>query len=126
MYNVPLKLRKIWAEEDRQGIVRICMRTDEGNCQGRVTKEHALYHAGKQLQDNEAILDICAYHTEVDQFQDGGGMNKEKHTWIALNRLSESRLRELSKGEDKIALRDRLNKKYGHFQPVLQDNKINY
>ena len=113
MNRVPQKLRRKWREENRRGEVRVCMRAGEGNCQGRVTAEHAIIYAGKQLQDEWAILWICAFHHEVDQFQDGGGMNKEKHVWIALNRAPEARLRELSKGEDKIALRDRLNEKYG-------------
>lgn len=116
MNNVPQKLRQQWREEDWRGEVRICMRANEENCQGRVTKEHALYHAGKQLQDEEAILDICAFHHGVDEFQDRGDLNKEKHTWIALNLMPEARLRELSKGEDKIALRDRLNIKYGIYE----------
>lgn len=113
MNNVPQKLRRKWHLEDLMGINRLCMRADEGNCQGRVTKEHALYYAGKQIQEEWAILDICAYHTEVDFHQDGGGMNKQKHAWIALNLAPEERLRELSKGEDKVALRDRLNEIYG-------------
>lgn len=117
MNNVPQKLRKKWAQEDIQGIKRICLRSDEGNCQGRITKEHALYFAGKQLQDEEAILDICEFHHDVGPFQGIGDLNKEKHTWIALSRLSDQRLRELSKAEDKIAVRDRLNLIYGVYKP---------
>ena len=122
MNNVPPKLKKKWKEEDLRGERRICMRIDEGDCQGRLTKEHAIIHAGKQLQEEWAILDICAFHHGVDEFQDRGNLNKEKHTWIALNRAPEARLRELSKGEDKIALRDRLNVIYGQYKPLL----INY
>ncbi len=125
MNNVPAKLRRQWATEDLSGISRICMRADEGNCDGRITKEHALYYAGKQIQEDWAILDICAFHTEVDFHQDGGGMNKEKHIWIALNRSPEEKLKELSKGENKIALRDRLNAKYGTWEAPLTLN-INY
>ncbi len=119
MNNVPQKLRKQWQEEDWRGERRVCMRADEGNCQGRLTKEHALYHAGKQLQDDWAILDICEFHHSVGPFQDRGDLKKEKHTWIALNRAPEARLRELSKGEDKVALRDRLNAIYGIYKPLL-------
>jgi hypothetical protein len=113
MNNVPAKLRKQWKLEDDSGHIRVCMRSEEGNCQGRLTKEHAIIYAGKQLQEDWAILDICAFHHGVDKFQDCGNLDKEKHIWIALNRAPEARLRELSKGEDKIALRDRLNAKYG-------------
>lgn len=95
------------------------MRSDEGNCQGRLTKEHALYYAGKQLQDEFSILDICEFHHGVGSFQDRGNLNKQKHTWIALNRAPEARLKELDKGEDKIALRERLNAVYGVYKPLL-------
>ena len=128
MNNVPQKLRKQWALEDMMGIVRVCMRADEGDCDGRITKEHAMYHAGKQIQEDWAILDICAYHTEVDFHQDGGGMNKEKHVWIALNRAPETRLIELSKATDYLALKARLNAKYGVWSAPKQFNSlsINY
>lgn len=125
MNKVPQKLRKQWATEDLMGIKRVCLRSDEGNCSGRITKEHAIIYAGKSLQEDWAILNICAYHHEVDRFQDGGGMNKEKHVWIALNRAPDERLVELSKGEDKLALRERLNAKYGVYVQPLSVN-INY
>lgn len=120
MNNVPQKLRNKWATEDLLGMKRECLRTDEGNCQGRVTMEHAIIYAGKQLQEEWAILPICEFHHGVNNFQDRGNLNKEKHVWIALNRAPEDRLRELSKGEDKVALRDRLNIRYGRYkEPIL-------
>lgn len=112
MNNVPQKLRNKWRKEDWLGIQRECMRADEGNCAGRITKEHAIIYAGKQLQEEWAILDICVYHHEVDEYQDGGGMNKEKHIWLALCRAPEERLLALRKSIDYIALRNRLNVKY--------------
>ena len=129
MYNVPQKLRKQWSMEDLLGIQRICMRADEGNCTGRLTKEHAFYYAGKQLQEDWAILDLCAYHHEVDEFQDSGGVDKEKHLWIALNRAPEARLKELGKAVDYLALRNHLNAKYGIWKssiPFIGDKFINY
>ena len=114
MNNVPKKLRKQWAEEDGYfGNQRVCMRADEGNCDGRITKEHAIIFAGKQLQEEWAILDICAFHHEVDFHQDGGGMNKQKHVWLALMRAPEERLLALSKATDLIHERNRLNMVYG-------------
>ena len=103
------------------------MRADEGNCRGRVTKEHAITYKGSQLQEEWAILDICAFHHGVDNYQDSGDLIKEKHTWIALNRAPEGRLEELSKGEDKVALKNRLNVKYGvYVPPLISLNTINY
>lgn len=116
MNNVPTKLRNKWREEDRIGIKRVCLRADEGNCSGRLTKEHAIIYAGKQLQEEWAILDICEFHHGVNNFQDRGDLNKEKHIWIALNRATDEELIQISKGEDKIALRGRLNAIYGVYQ----------
>lgn len=120
MNNVPQNLRRKWQEEDWRGEKRECMRAEEGNCQGRVTKEHAIIYAGKQLQEEWAILDICEFHHGVNNFQDRGDLDKEKHVWIALNRAPEARLIELSKGEDKVALRDRLNLIYGIFNTIYK------
>ncbi len=113
MNNVPAKLKRKWKEEDLFGIKRVCMRLEEGNCSGRLTKEHAIIYAGKQLQEEWAILDICEYHHGVNNFQDRGNLKKEKHIWIALNRAPVERLVALSKAIDYLALRDRLNAKYG-------------
>lgn len=120
MNAVPQKLRTKWKKEDLLGIKRVCLRSDERNCKGRLTKEHCITYAGKQLQEEWAILDICAYHHGVDQFQDCGDLNKEKHVWIALNRAPEGRLVELSKSEDKVALKQRLDAKYGVYSgPII-------
>lgn len=113
MNNVPNKLRQKWREEDWRGVYRECMRAKEGNCQGRITAEHAIIYAGKQLQEEWALLWICEFHHAVCNFQDQGDLNKEKHVWIALNRAPEERLKELSKAVDYLAMKKRLNQKYG-------------
>ena len=56
-------------------------------CQGRLTWEHAVTHAGRRVNEVWAIVRICAYAHEVDQFQDGGGMVKEINRWIAFSRI---------------------------------------
>lgn len=120
MNKVPKKLRRKWVEEDWRGEVRACVRAHEGNCSGRLTKEHAIIYAGKQLQEEWSILDVCEYHHAVNNFQDRGNLKKEIHVWIALNRAPDERLIALSKGEDKLALRSRLNAKYGIYKtPII-------
>lgn len=121
MNNVPKKLRDKWRMEDMLGMHRECMRADEGNCQGRLTKEHALIYAGKQLQKEFAILDICEFHHGVNNFQDKGDLNKEKHVWIALNRASDEELIAISKNISYINLRERLNAKYGLYEEYIAD-----
>lgn len=115
MNNVPQKLKTQWQNEDKAGMKRVCLRADEGDCDGRLTKEHAMTFAGSQIQEEWAILDICEFHHAVNKYQDSGKLNKEKHTWIALNRATEAQLRSISKAEDKVAIRDRLNAKYGEY-----------
>lgn len=91
----------------------ICARASDGGCDGRITWEHTLIYAGKQIDEVWAIIHLCAYHHEVDEFQDGGGLNKEKNVWIALNRATDQELLKYSKAINYIRERDRLNKIYG-------------
>ncbi len=107
MNNTPKFLKEKWKNENPK-----CCRFSEGNCQGRLTKDHTIIYAGKQLQEDWAIVDVCEYHHAVDNFQDGGDLNREKHVWIALNRATDEELLRVSRAIDYIALKDRLNKKY--------------
>lgn len=90
-----------------------CARADEGGCDGRITWEHALIYAGRQMDEAWAILGICSYHHAVNQHQDGGGMNKEKHEWLALRQAPEGRLQAMSKAINYEQKLKYLNSKYG-------------
>lgn len=57
-------------------------------CAGRLTREHALIYAGSRIDEAWAIVILCAYAHEVDQFQDGGGLDKRINEWIAINRMT--------------------------------------
>lgn len=92
---------------------KVCARSKEGNCQGRITFEHAIIYAGKQLQKKWSIVPLCCFHHAVDEFQDGGDLNKEKNFWIALNRATSAELLNISKAVNYLARREFLNKKYG-------------
>ena len=89
-------------------------------CEGRITMEHAILHSGKRLQKKWAIVAICARAHEVDEFQDAGTMDKDLNIWCALNRATDSELKEISKCKDWIRERDRLNDVYGDYK--LADN----
>jgi hypothetical protein len=91
----------------------ICLRKDEGNCVGKITYEHALIYAGKQVDEPFAILKICEYHHAVNRFQDGGDLNKEKHEWLALSRATEADFQKYYKANWKQKL-SFLNGKYGN------------
>lgn len=91
----------------------LCARRHDSPCGGRITWEHAIIFAGKQLNEVWAIIKLCERHHGVNGYQDRGELNKERNIQIALNRATDDELRAISKSTDYIALRDRLNKKYG-------------
>lgn len=95
----------------------ICCRYADGGCAGRITREHALIYAGRQIDEPWAIIKICARHHGVDEWQDRGDMNKEKNVWIALNKANDQDLTKYSKAIDYIRERKRLNEKYGNYRP---------
>lgn len=93
----------------------VCARKCDGSCAGRITWEHALIFGGKQIDEAWAIVKLCAYHHAVDEWQDGGDLQKEKNVCIALNRATDDELRKYSKAVNYIELRTKLNEKY-HLQ----------
>lgn len=62
------------------------------DCQGRITLEHVWTYAGPQINEPWAIIKACAWSHDVDQFQDGGNLNKAKHQYISLALASEEDL----------------------------------
>lgn len=88
-----------------------CARADECDCKGRITFEHALIYAGRQIQEKWAILPICAYHHAVDQYQDCGKMDKNKHEWLAISRMTEEDMQKYPRFDWKQRLKY-LNTKY--------------
>ena len=109
MKKIPESLRNEMANDP---YYQKCARHNEGGCSRTITWEHAIIYAGKQLNEKWAILPICSYHHAVNEYQDGGNMNKEKHVWLALCRATDDELKAISKAVDYIALRERLNAKY--------------
>lgn len=110
MNNMPPKLRQ---ELQADPEYTKCARHKDGGCDGRITWEHAIIFAGKQVQKRWAIIPLCEYHHAVNKHQDGSGLDKQKNICIALNRATDDELKEISKATDYIALRSRLNKIYG-------------
>ena len=79
MNNMPSKLKKDIFNDN--WYLKCCRVDDKANCSGRMTKEHALYYAGSQVQEKWAIISLCWYHHL------GFGLNKEYNQWVALYRL---------------------------------------
>lgn len=93
---------------------QICARHNDGGCGGSLTWEHALIFGGLQIGEAWAIIILCSRHHAVNEYQDGGDLQKEKNVWIALNQATDEELRKYSKATDYIRLKKILNEKYSH------------
>lgn len=120
MNNIPIKLRKQLASDS---YYHACARKGwhEHACAGRITWEHALILAGKQVQERFAIIPLCAKAHAVDAFQDGGDLNKEINLWIALNRATDEEMLSISKANDYFLWRHRLNETYGTYRESIPE-----
>ena len=107
MRKISPEVRKKLEEEPEVCALEDC------NCEGRLTWEHTLIYGGQQIDEAWAIIKICEWHHSVNKHQDGGGLDKEKNVWVALNRATNEELIKYSKCIDYLKLRDRLNFKYG-------------
>lgn len=119
MRKIPIKMLKEMLSDP---VYSVCARKDdpEHQCEGRITLEHALIYAGKQINAKWAIVPLCAKAHSVDQFQDGGDLDKDRNVWIALNRATNEELIAVSKAINYLSVRDRLNKRYGRWtQPEI-------
>lgn len=105
----PEVLEKLQSEKE------ICALKDE-NCSGRITYEHCLTYGGKQIDEAWAIVKLCEWHHSVNKYQDGGGLNKEKNVWVALNKATDDELLKYSKCINYLKLKERLNHKYGAYK----------
>lgn len=114
MNNIPARLKKeILADPE----YKRCALYGYHECGGRITFEHALIYAGKQIQERWAIVPVCARGHEVDEYQDAGTMDKDMNRWVALNRATDEELRAISRATDYLRERDRLNTAYGPYTP---------
>lgn len=82
MNNTPAWLRKYWDEHP----AKQCERWKEGNCSGRLTKEHAWIYKSRQIQEVWACIDLCWYHHL------GEGLDKRKNQLISLNKATDEDL----------------------------------
>lgn len=122
MNNLPPKLRKQMNEMPEY---KRCALLGYHVCGGRITREHAIIFAGKQLQELWAVPPICAAGQEVDHYQDAHTMDKKMNQWVALNRATDDELRRISRAIDYIRERRRLNEIYGEYvPPPIPDAKL--
>lgn len=88
---------------------RCCItgRTDE-----KIEWHHNLIFAGRQVNEDWAILPLLeSVHDDIP----GAPALRELCDWIMLNRASEDQLRPYCKSTNYLALKARLNRKYGPY-----------
>jgi hypothetical protein len=122
---------KVAAQINADQGYKVCMlKAHAGHvCGGRLTREHALIYANKQVDAKFAIISCCARGQEVDQYQDAHTMDKNLNVWVALNRATDEELHGISKVINYFRLRDQLNQIYGEYiapTPVPVEDVINY
>lgn len=61
-------------------------------CHGRITLEHCWVYGGKQIDEPWAIIKLCAWAHDVDQFQDGGNLDKGKNQLVSLMQATDEDL----------------------------------
>jgi hypothetical protein len=88
----------------------------DSDCSGRITFEHSLIYAGKQLQEKFAIIPLCEFHHSIGKHLDGGNMVKEKNEWVALSRATPEELQKYSKAIDLMRKLKYLQGKYGTYK----------
>lgn len=86
MNRLPRALR---ARLGKDPYMRVCarawplpLRSADVQCKGRITWEHALLYAGKQVQEPWAIIPLCEYHHL------GPGLDKQINIRLALRRAT--------------------------------------
>lgn len=93
-----------------------CARAAEGGCAGgRVTLDHAITVAGRQLQRRWAIVPVCPRHHAVGPYMDAGALDKGRNRHIALCRATDAELDEFPKAQLRRE-RELLERQYGPCQ----------
>lgn len=118
MTQIPQKIRKMI---DTDPFYKTCaLFAQHGHvCNGRITMDHTIIFAGRQLQELWAIVPICAQGHGVDSFQDDATTKKELRTWVSLNRAKIDELSAISKAVSWVRERDRLNDIYGPYVQIV-------
>lgn len=105
MRPIPLSLSNEMSEDP---FMKVCCLSSHGeDCYGKIEWHHNLIYAGRQVNARFCIVGLCKFHHDKIAYF------KEKVDWVMVNRASDDELQSYSKAIDYIALRERLNKKYG-------------
>ena len=80
-----------------------------GKSYGKIDWHHNLIYGGSQVNEKFCILPLAKeIHDDIVKY-------KEQCDWIMCNRATDEELKRYSKAINYIAMRERLNKKYGKY-----------
>lgn len=79
MHPIPIKLRQKLSESQD---MKVCIHNNS-DCSGRVEWEHAWTYAGKQIQEEWAIIPCCTYHHR------GKGLDKDFNRYKSLMKVKD-------------------------------------
>lgn len=82
-----------------------------GSKSGKIDWHHNLIFAGRQVNEKFCILPL------LKSIHDNIVVHKEECDWIMWNRATDEEIKRYSKAIDYFKERDRLNKKYGKYNP---------
>lgn len=106
MTPIPPKLR---AELEADPYYKRCAIT--GRTNEKIEWHHNMIYAGRQLQQKFAIIPLAqSVHERIIAY-------KEICDWIMVNRATTDELKRYSKAIDYVDRRERLNKKFGVYDP---------
>lgn len=113
---IPKKIRAE-LEADPRRFVCSFKGVEGHECGGRITREHAMYYAGKKIQEKWAIVFICAKGHGVDEYQDTiFQIPKEMRQWAALNQATDEELKKFPRAFPSFPFQKKyLNDKYGAY-----------
>jgi hypothetical protein len=113
MRPIPDKLKR---ELERDPYYVMCARAGDGMCSGRITWEHAIIYAAKQVNERWAIIPLCEHHHLYE------GLDKQINIFIALSRSTSEDLKKYPK-EDWEQMKKRavylIKKKYGDKEKMV-------
>ena len=113
---MPLKLKNKIFNNKANFICRL----RDMHCKGKIEQHHNFYYAGKQIQEEWAIISLCEHHHSLVKTPE----IRKKLAWIGLNRLfnlNNNELKEQEKKYSKVFLDWKrqvifLNKIYGRYK----------
>lgn len=109
MRPIPKKIRNRLSDDP---FMATCIHNN-ADCKGRVEWEHAFIYAGRQINEEWAIVPCCTYHHR------GDGLDKNYNQYRALQRATDEDLAKYLRVNWDL-LKQFLKHKYGEFDSKVQ------